>query len=110
MIEKETREFKQKKEQRLTALGVSIKPASEPEHVPESRPIPPEQARADAEKTLGKVETDALPDDPSQDHITIETTNGETSEHTFKAGQHHDKEADETGDVMVEGDEDTVIY
>ncbi|KAK9426226.1 putative Pinin/SDK/memA/ protein conserved region-domain-containing protein [Seiridium unicorne] len=110
LVEKETREFKQRKEQRLTALGVPIKPNSEREPAPESRPFPVEQTPEDAENTSGKVDTDALPVDPPQPHDTAETTNGDASESTNKAGHQQDKEADENEDVMVEGDEDTVIY
>ncbi|KAK6074426.1 pinin sdk mema domain protein [Seiridium cupressi] len=110
LVEKETREFKQRKEQRLTALGVSIKPTSEREPAPESQPFPVEQTPEDAENTSGKVDTDALPVDPPQPHDTAETTNGDASESTNKAGHQQDKEADENEDVMVEGDEDTVIY
>lgn len=110
LIEKEIREFKQKKDQRLTDLGVFIKPASEQESAPKPRSPTPQKGQADMEKLQGKVDTDALPDNRAQNDSTNEITNGEPFEHANKVGNHHDKESDEAGDVMVEGDEDTVIY
>ncbi|KAH8199868.1 hypothetical protein TruAng_005984 [Truncatella angustata] len=110
LTERETREFKQRKDQRLTALGISVKPIAEPDTAPQIPPSHGEHVSEDVEKTPGKVDADALPSDPSQPQNTTESTNGNDSEHTSKAGQHQDKDADEAGDVMVEGDEDTVIY
>lgn len=108
LIEKETREFEQRKEQRLTALGAPSKPVADLEPAPEPH-VP--QAQDSSKDPSCKVDTDALPDEPPQSHSSADDdTHGHEHECTIKVGHHHDRDADETGDVMVEGDEDTVIY
>ncbi|KAI0127454.1 putative nuclear protein SDK3 [Xylariales sp. AK1849] len=108
LIEREVREFKQNKGQRLKALGISTKATPEPESelapAPTAQAPDVEHAAEPAVQTVGKVDTEPLPDDPPN----TETTNRISPAQTNKVG--HDKESDETGDVMVEGDEDTVIY
>ncbi|KAI1500500.1 pinin/SDK/memA/ protein conserved region-domain-containing protein [Biscogniauxia marginata] len=87
IIAKEVLEFKQQKEQRLKALGVAVK-------------APPPEAK----ETVGRSDdvehpTNIPPPDP---------TNRAPSHTTGKAG--HEKESDRADDVMIEEDEDTVIY
>lgn len=78
-------DFKQRKAQRLRALGVAVEPPTpEPEKTPR--------------KTV-----DERPTDISQS----DSTNHAPSQ-IDKVG--HERESDETGDVMVEEAEDTVIY
>jgi hypothetical protein len=126
LIEKETREFKQRKAQRLTALGVApskpdsepVPPVSEPAPVPapdsagrESQTAPGDQAAEQPQSTTGKVDIDAASDNSSahRDNPT-KTTDGHVTDHASKAGLQQERENDDTEDVMVEGDEDTVIY
>ncbi|KAI1857015.1 uncharacterized protein JN550_013508 [Neoarthrinium moseri] len=113
LIDSETREFKQRKEQRLKALGITTQeaPASESDPAPELQPTESPSVDQD-ENTVGKTDTDATHDvPPQQPDETSETTNRDSAQ-ASKGGHHdhQDKDADETGDVMVEGDEDTVIY
>ncbi len=78
-------EFKRRKEQRLKDLGVVVEPAA-----------------AQPEEALRKI-VDDRPTDISQPDST-----NHVPSHADKVG--HEKESDETGDVMVEEAEDTVIY
>jgi hypothetical protein len=130
VIEKETREFKQRKEQRLDALGELAKPAPESDRGTELPPRSPplstrleketaaeeEADRSDKRERLVGSEADTdqpLPGDPPPTHHeTAETTNASSTsaEQAHRAAQHQEKETDEAGDVMVEGEEDTVIY
>lgn len=75
-IEKERRDFRRRKEQRLKALG-----ASQPSSKPES--------------TVG--EPASLRDANDHDPAPVPKVT-------------HEKDHDENGDVMVEAEEDTVIY
>lgn len=126
LIEKETREFKQRKAQRLTALGVApskpdsepVPPVSEPAPVPapdsagrESQIAPGDQAAEQPQSTTGKVDIDAASDNSSAHRDNpAKTTDGHVTDHASKAGLQQERENDDTEDVMVEGDEDTVIY
>lgn len=85
-IDREASDFKRRKEQRLRALGVTVEPPmSEPKEAP------------------SKAVVDDRPTDISQS----DSTNHAPSQ-PDKVG--HERESDETGDVMVEEAEDTVIY
>lgn len=133
IIERETREFKQRKAERLEALGEPARPASESDHAPKRParrspppPSPPLEKGAAAEdeaepssrhkRPVGnETDTDQLlpGDPPPTHHDTSKTTNASSptsAEQSNRGGRHQEREADEAGDVMVEGEEDTVIY
>ncbi|KAK7744418.1 hypothetical protein SLS62_010142 [Diatrype stigma] len=85
IVGREVADFKQRKEERLRALGVALEPPTpEPEKTPR--------------KTVDDRPTD-IPQPDSTNHAPPQTD---------KVG--HERESDETGDVMVEEAEDTVIY
>ncbi|ETS83699.1 hypothetical protein PFICI_05575 [Pestalotiopsis fici W106-1] len=123
LVEKETREFKQRKAQRLTALGV---PPSKPdsEHVPVSEPAPvpapdsgPESQTASADPTAepptsipGKVDIELVSDHSTHRDNPTETADGHVTDHASKAGLHQERDNDDTEDIIIKGDEDTVIY
>ncbi|KAI0428605.1 pinin/SDK/memA/ protein conserved region-domain-containing protein [Xylaria sp. FL1042] len=86
MVEKELAEFKERKEQRLQGMGIAVKPSS-----------------SEKDETVGKP-NDEAPADKS--HPV--STNRPPSRATNKVGP--DKEPDRVDDVMIEEDEDTVIY
>ncbi|KAI1132928.1 pinin/SDK/memA/ protein conserved region-domain-containing protein [Nemania abortiva] len=86
IIEKEIAAFKERKEQRLQGLGVAVKPS-----IPEK------------DETVGKPH-----DEPPADKTQPESTNRPSSRATNKVGP--EKESDRADDVMIEEDEDTVIY
>lgn len=121
LVEKETREFKQRKVQRLTDLGVPLsKSDSESSSAPAPESAPksghePQAAHADQtrelpESTLSKADKDVAPDLPDKRENNGETIDGDVANSADKIGQQQDRENDEAEDVMVEGDEDTVIY
>ncbi|KAI1082395.1 pinin/SDK/memA/ protein conserved region-domain-containing protein [Whalleya microplaca] len=92
LIDKEVLDFKRRKEQRLKALGVAVKPPTpEPEPVPEPK------------ETVGKAD-----DENSTTDLTKSDSTNRPPSHTRQAG--HEKESDRADDVMIEEDEDTVIY
>jgi hypothetical protein len=145
VIEREAREFKQKKNQRLNALGVSVEDAPEPEaqpglksvleSVPMSTPATTThahgpaadtrdtkayatetKAEVDPEQTVGKTDI-AVPSSNSSPSLSqTETTNRAPSQANTGVGQHQNQEKDRdlvdenVDDVMVEEDEDMVIY
>ncbi|KAJ8122164.1 hypothetical protein ONZ43_g1571 [Nemania bipapillata] len=86
MIEKEVSEFRERKEQRLGSLGVVAKPSI-----------------SEKDETVGKPH-----DEPPTDKPQPEPTNRPSSRATNKVGT--EKESDRADDVMIEEDEDTVIY
>ena len=100
LAERESREFKQRREQRLKDLG--LRSGSSPAPVDEAAEGARETEEADSARTVGKVDSDPHPSQP-------ESTNEDASAQPSKAGG-TDKDPDEAGDVMVEGDEDTLIY
>ncbi|KAI8634981.1 hypothetical protein F5Y19DRAFT_132592 [Xylariaceae sp. FL1651] len=86
IIAKEISEFKERKNQRLRALGIAVKsPVSEKQEI------------------VGKPHDEQPADKPHH-----ETTNRPPSRATNKVGP--EKESDRADDVMIEEDEDTVIY
>ncbi|KAI1180365.1 pinin/SDK/memA/ protein conserved region-domain-containing protein [Nemania sp. FL0916] len=85
-IEKEIEEFKERKEMRLRSLGIVAKP-----------PI------LGTDVTVGKPHVESPTDKPQP-----ESTNHPPSRATNKVGP--EKESDRADDVMIEEDEDTVIY
>ncbi|KAH8161183.1 hypothetical protein CIB48_g7073 [Xylaria polymorpha] len=85
-IKKEVSEFKERKEQRLQSLGIVPKPSL-----------------SEKDETVGKPN-----DEPPTDKSQPESTNRPSSRATNKVGP--DKESDRADDVMIEEDEDTVIY
>ncbi|KAI0603213.1 pinin/SDK/memA/ protein conserved region-domain-containing protein [Biscogniauxia sp. FL1348] len=87
IINKEVLEFKQQKEQRLRSLGVAVKP-----------PTP------EAKETVGRPDNIEPPTNISHS----DSTNRAPSHNINKVG--HEKESDRADDVMIEEDEDTVIY
>ncbi|ORY69505.1 pinin/SDK/memA/ protein conserved region-domain-containing protein [Pseudomassariella vexata] len=96
-VEKEAREFKQRKDEWMRALGVLVVESSDTQ-----KPAPePEAAH---EETVGKSAEapQTLTESTNPTSPAAHTTNSN------KVGQ--EKESDETGDVMVEEEEDTVIY
>ncbi|KAI5926364.1 pinin/SDK/memA/ protein conserved region-domain-containing protein [Camillea tinctor] len=96
IIDKEVVEFKQQKEQRLRSLGVAVKPPT-----PEAKEIVGSRS-ADVEPP-----TNIPPSDPPSDPLS-DTTNRVPSNTANKVG--HDKESDRADDVMIEEEEDTLIY
>ncbi|KAI0400839.1 hypothetical protein F4802DRAFT_467097 [Xylaria palmicola] len=86
MIENEILEFKERKEQRLQGLGIAVKP-----------PV------LEKDETVGKPN-----DEPPTDKPQPESTNRPSSRATNKAGL--ERESDRADDVMIEEEEDTVIY
>ncbi|KAI0448045.1 hypothetical protein F4803DRAFT_5298 [Xylaria telfairii] len=86
IIKKEVSEFKDRKEQRLQSLGIVPKPSL-----------------SGNDETVGKPN-----DEPPTDKPQPESTNRPSSRATNKVGP--DKESDRADDVMIEEDEDTVIY
>ncbi|KAI0024687.1 hypothetical protein F4780DRAFT_795206 [Xylariomycetidae sp. FL0641] len=96
LIEKELEEFKVRKRQRLRELGVAVKsPTPEP--------------KVEEEPVVGKPETEKAPtDDSPRPDTTNPTSPPPPVRPTSKAGP--EKESDRADDVMIEEDEDTVIY
>ncbi|TGJ82908.1 hypothetical protein E0Z10_g5872 [Xylaria hypoxylon] len=83
IIETEVSRFKERKEQRLQGLGVAVKPSS-----------------SEKGETVGKPNDEDKPQPVS--------TNRPPSRATNKVGP--ERESDRADDVMIEEDEDTVIY
>ncbi|GAW12791.1 hypothetical protein ANO14919_021620 [Xylariales sp. No.14919] len=83
IIEKEASRFKEHKEQRLRVLGVAVKPSL-----------------SEKGETVGKPNDEDKPQPVSTNRPPSHTTN--------KVGP--EKESDRADDVMIEEDEDTVIY
>lgn len=81
-------DFQRRKEERRRALGVAVKPPT---------PKPKEEA---LRKTADDDRPADIPQSDSANHAPS---------HTDKVSG-HERESDETGDVMVEEAEDTVIY
>ncbi|KAI0975990.1 pinin/SDK/memA/ protein conserved region-domain-containing protein [Xylaria arbuscula] len=86
IIEKEIAAFKERKEQHLRGMGIVAKPS-----LPEK------------DETVGKPH-----DEPPTDKSQPVSTNRPPSRATNKVGP--EKESDRQDDVMIEEDEDTVIY
>ncbi|KAI0013989.1 pinin/SDK/memA/ protein conserved region-domain-containing protein [Xylariaceae sp. FL0662B] len=86
VIDKEVHDFKRRKEQKLKVLGIAVTP-----------PLP------EPKETVGKADDDERPTDLPKSNST-----NRTPSHTRQAG--HEKESDRADDVMIEEDEDTVIY
>ncbi|KAI0460416.1 hypothetical protein F5B21DRAFT_7091 [Xylaria acuta] len=86
-IKKEVSEFKERKEQRLQSLGIA-----------------PKTSLSEKDETVGKPNDEPPTDKPQPP----ESTNRPSSRATNKVGP--DKESDRADDVMIEEDEDTVIY
>ncbi|KAI2471428.1 hypothetical protein F4781DRAFT_429323 [Annulohypoxylon bovei var. microspora] len=89
-IEKEALDFKQHKEQRLKALGITADPLA-----------------LESKDKVGSKPDDEHPTDIPQSNPSPTTTNHPPS-HAGKVG--HEKEPDRADDVMIEEVEDTVIY
>lgn len=90
IIEKEALEFRERKEERLQNLGIAVNP-----------PIP------NKDETVGKLRDEL----PTADKSQPESTNPPSSRATNKVGlEKPEREADKADDVMIEEDEDTVIY
>ena len=88
LIDKEVSDFRKRKEQRLQGLGVAVKPSM-----------------PDKDETVGKPHNE-LPTDKPQP----ESTNRPSSRTTNKVGPEKEPDRDRADDVMIEEDEDTVIY
>ncbi|KAI1322813.1 hypothetical protein F5Y16DRAFT_385486 [Xylariaceae sp. FL0255] len=96
LIEEELARFKDRKERRLTELGVSVKPTSPKE---EKRDHP----------MVGKPREEHQP--TNKQHSTTNTSTRPRSSSSSHAAATKEKEsADRAEDVMIEEDEDTVIY
>ncbi|KAI1116110.1 pinin/SDK/memA/ protein conserved region-domain-containing protein [Nemania sp. NC0429] len=88
--EKEVSEFRERREERLQDLGIAVKPS-----------IP------NKDETVGKLHDEP----PTADNPQPESTNRPASSATNKVGpEKPEKESDKADDVMIEEDEDTVIY
>ncbi|KAI0486838.1 pinin/SDK/memA/ protein conserved region-domain-containing protein [Xylaria cf. heliscus] len=85
-IQEEILEFEERKEHRLQSLGIAPKPSL-----------------SEKDETVGKPN-----DEPPTDKPHPESTNRPSSRATNKVGP--DKESDRADDVMIEEEEDTVIY
>ncbi|KAI0480832.1 pinin/SDK/memA/ protein conserved region-domain-containing protein [Xylariaceae sp. FL0804] len=94
IIDREVSEFERRKEQRMKALGI---PAPKP-----PSPEPPE-----AREPVGKSDHE-----PPADSPLLDSTNKPAPPHASKpgGGGGQEKEPDRADDVMIEEDEDTVIY
>jgi hypothetical protein len=111
MIDRERRDFRERKEQRLRALGVTPPPRSpspppqqpkqQPEPEPEPAPEPETLSDSGPEET-----TVGEPKPPPQD------TNPDAVAPTPSKARnpHHVKDHDENGDEMMQDEEDIVIY
>ncbi|KAK3295929.1 pinin/SDK/memA/ protein conserved region-domain-containing protein [Chaetomium fimeti] len=106
-VDRERRDFKTRREQRLRALGVTPPPRSpsppprQPRHQPELEAnLEPKDGPRPEEATVGE------PKPPPQD-----TNPGAMASTPPKArDSHHDKDHDEHGDEMMQDKEDIVIY
>lgn len=87
LIDKEVEQFKRRKEQRLRELGVTV---GEPEPSEDTNNRAPDKSRPQSSSTKSARPT-------SSHEKTHEKAN-------------HDKDHDDPGYVMVEAEEDTVIY
>ncbi|KAI1457128.1 hypothetical protein F4805DRAFT_429655 [Annulohypoxylon moriforme] len=91
-IDREVLEFKQRKEQRLKALGIAVDPPA-----PEPK-----------DKVGSKPDDEHPTDTPQSNPSPTTTNNNRPPSHAGKVG--HEKEPDRADDVMIEEVEDTVIY
>lgn len=105
-IDRERRDFKTQKQQRLEKLGVPAPPRS-PSPPPRQRQRQQSEPKPEAdtetrseEATVG--EPKPLPQDANPDAVAPPPPTVPPS--------HHDKDHDENGDEMVQDEEDTVIY
>ncbi|KAL2024395.1 hypothetical protein VTK56DRAFT_8206 [Thermocarpiscus australiensis] len=103
-IDKETREFRERKEQRLKELGVSPPPRSpspspQRENGQQAEPQPEPQPQPKDDATVG--EPKPPPQDTNPDAAALPPP---------KSRNVHDKDHDENGDEMMQDAEDTVIY
>ncbi|KAI1186852.1 pinin/SDK/memA/ protein conserved region-domain-containing protein [Nemania serpens] len=90
MIEREVLKFRQRKEERLQNLGIAVKPSM-----------------PSKDETVGKFHDEP----PTADKPQPESTNRPSSRATNKVRpEKPEKESDKADDVMIEEDEDTVIY
>ncbi|KAI2637398.1 hypothetical protein GGS21DRAFT_511382 [Xylaria nigripes] len=93
IIKQEVSEFEERKEQRSQTPAIAVK-----------SPIPDEKPDiSEKHETVGKPN-----DEPPTDKSQPESTNCPPSRATNKVGP--EKESDRVDDVMIEEDEDTVIY
>lgn len=102
-VDRERRDFKNRKEQRLRSLGVTPPPRSPSPPPRQQKPQP----KAEAEPEMGPDEAMVgEPKPPPQD------TNPDVVEPVPSKARtyHHDKDHDENGDEMVQDEEDIVIY
>ncbi|CAJ2506042.1 Uu.00g001720.m01.CDS01 [Anthostomella pinea] len=91
VVDKEVIEFKQRKSERLKALGITVRsPTPEPK------------------ETVGRSDDEQPTDIPQPEPATNNHTSSPSPNHTNKVGP--EKEPDRADDVMIEEDEDTVIY
>ena len=102
-VDRERRDFKDRKAQRLRSLGVTP-PSRSPSPPPrQQRP----QSKAEAETELRPDEaTVGEPKSPPQDANPDVVAPTPSKARTY----HHDKDHDENGDEMVHDEEDIVIY
>jgi hypothetical protein len=107
-VDRERRDFKTRKEQRLRELGITPPPRS-----PSPPPRPPREQRQHAEPERGPEpasrpenttvgESKPPPQDPNQDAGVGAPPKGRTDQ--------HDRDHDENVDEMMQDEEDMVIY
>ncbi|KAK4123417.1 hypothetical protein N657DRAFT_719044 [Parathielavia appendiculata] len=113
LIDRETRDFKERKEQRLRALGVSPPPRS-----PSPPPRQLKQRPEPAPETKRESQPETVPNSGAEEATVGEPkpeprdTNPDAVSPTPSKARnpHHDKDHDENGDEMMQDEEDTVIY
>ncbi|KAK4106499.1 hypothetical protein N658DRAFT_512331 [Parathielavia hyrcaniae] len=114
LIDRERRNFRESKEQRLKALGVSPPPRSPsppPRQQPKQQPEP-------APETIHEPQLETVPNSGAEEATVGEPkpaprdTNPDAVAPTPSRARspHHDKDHDENGDEMVQDEEDIVIY
>ncbi|KAL2141823.1 hypothetical protein VTI28DRAFT_1910 [Corynascus sepedonium] len=106
-VERERRDFKSRKEQRLRALGVTPPPRS-PSPPPQQPKQPQESEPGSEPKAESRPEeaTVGEPKPPPQDT----NSNAAASASPKARDSHHNKDHDEHGDEIMQDEEDVVIY
>ncbi|KAJ4304376.1 hypothetical protein N0V88_001989 [Collariella sp. IMI 366227] len=107
MIDREMRDFKDRRERRFRELGVTPPPRSPtppPQvetHQPELEPEPAAESRPD-QATVGEPKSPPQETNPDTDAAAPTPSNTQNN--------HHEREPDENGDEVMQDEEDIVIY
>ncbi|GAB1320488.1 hypothetical protein MFIFM68171_10698 [Madurella fahalii] len=108
-IERERREFKARKAQRLKELGITPPSRSPSPPRQQRRPPEPEPEPEQGQEQEPDAQAEEAPVGEPK-HTQQDTNPGDEARPPSKTRNYHDKDHDENGDEMVQDEEDTVIY